>query len=54
MMPRINRDVECAVAKAILEQCATLERSGLFRHDLIAGVELVVKKLRDKPVAANN
>lgn len=53
-MPKINRDVEGAVAKAILEQCSTLEKSGLFRHELIAGVELAAKKLRDKPVAADN
>lgn len=34
--------------------CATLEDMGLFRHDLIAGVELATVKLRAMPIAQDN
>ena len=53
-MPKINPDVEAGVAKAILEACATLEGMGMFRHDVIAGVELAAKQLRERPVAQDN
>ena len=53
-MPKINRDVEGAVAKALLDVCADLERMGMFRHDVIAGVELAAKQLRERPVGKAN